>query len=81
MLLLTACASARIETIKPPPERLSSVDYPEIPKGTTSCPDAPEKRCLSDAETGKLLLDFSVALDAANAKLQWLRDYFDALPD
>lgn len=81
MLLLTACAPARIETIKPPPERITPVVYPVIPEGRVSCSDEPEKQCLDDEQAARLLSAFADALDAANAKINWLRDYFAGLPD
>jgi predicted carbohydrate-binding protein with CBM5 and CBM33 domain len=81
MLLLTACAPARIETIKPPLARTTPVAVPAIPDGRVACAHDPQKQCLDDAQTAWVLVSFADALDAANAKLRWLADYFGALPD
>ena len=81
MLLLTGCAPGRIEAIKPPLERVTPVAYPAIPNGRVTCPHDPEKQCLSDEQTAGVITSFADALDAANAKLRWLRDYFGELPN
>lgn len=71
MLLLSACAgSVRIAT--PDPERAAEVAPPVVPPGEASCKGAP---CLSDRETADLLADYAAALDVANGKLAWLRDW------
>lgn len=56
----------------PPAERLAEVAYPAIPAGEATCDSAP---CLSDRETGALLTDFAKALDEANARIAWLREW------
>ena len=71
MLLLSACAgSVRIAT--PDPDRAAEVAPPAVPVGEATCNGTP---CLSDRETAGLLADFAAALDVANGKLAWLRDW------
>ena len=45
---------------------------PAVPAGEANCSGAP---CLSDRETATLLADYAAALDWANGKLAWLRDW------
>ncbi len=81
MLPLTACGTARPVVALPPVERTTPVPFPTIPTGEANCPDetglpAP---CLSDRETGTLIADLAKALDTANAKLEWLGDFFNGM--
>jgi len=71
-LLATSCGPVRPAIALPPVERLEPVAFPVIPSGEAVCDGQP---CLSDAETGTLLADLAKALDDANAKLLWLRDW------
>jgi len=70
--LLTACGDVRPQTILPPASRAEPVAYPIIPAGEAVCDGNP---CLSDAQAGTLLADLAKALDEANSRLIWLRDY------
>lgn len=81
MPLLSGCGDARPSVVKPPVERTQAVAFPTIPAGKVPCKHDPSKLCLDDEQTGTLLGDLGAALDAANDKLQWLRDWFKALPD
>lgn len=78
MLLLAACANERVVLTPPPIERTEPVAYPVVPAGEAVCDGAP---CLSDRETGQLIADLTDAIDAANAKLIWLREWAKALAD
>lgn len=71
-LLSTACGTERPRLALPPAERAAPIDYPAIPAGEATCDGKP---CLSDRETGELIAGFAAALDQANAKLLWLRDW------
>lgn len=76
MLLLAACANERVVPTPPPLARTEQVAYPAIPPGEAVCDGAP---CLSDRETGELIAGLAAALDAANAKLLWLREWAKSL--
>jgi hypothetical protein len=56
----------------PDPDRAATIADPEVPIGEASCDGKP---CLSDRETAALLADYAAALDVANGKLAWLRDW------
>lgn len=71
-LLQTACGQERPRLALPPAERAEPVDYPAIPAGEATCDGKP---CLSDRESGELIAGLAGALDSANAKLLWLRDW------
>jgi hypothetical protein len=71
-LLLTACGAERPRLVLPPIERAQPVDYPAIPAGEATCDGAP---CLSDRESGGVIAGLASALDEANARLLWLRDW------
>jgi len=70
-----------VKVAKPPESYTAPVAYPAIPDGAAPCPDAPEKRCLTDGQSAGLLADVADSLDAANAKLLRLRVWFDELPE
>lgn len=76
--MLAACANERVVLTPPPLERTEPVAYPVVPVGEAVCDGAP---CLSDRETGQLIADLTDAIDAANAKLLWLREWAKALAD
>lgn len=70
--LLTNCADERPAIAPPPADRLEPVSYPAIPAGEAICEGKP---CLSDREAAGLIADFANALDQANARILWLRDW------
>lgn len=70
--LLTACETDRPAIVLPPVERLEPVAFPAVPVGEAVCDGQP---CLSDRETGVLIADLAKALDQANARILWLRDW------
>lgn len=72
MPLLTGCGNERPRIALPPAERAAPVAYPAIPVGEAVCNGAP---CLSDRENAAVLAGFADALDKANARLLWLRDW------
>ncbi len=78
MLLLIGCGQERVVLTPPPIERTEPVAYPVVPAGEAVCEGAP---CLSDRETGQVIADLTDALDAANAKLLWLRTWAKSLAD
>lgn len=71
-LLLTACATERPRLALPPVDKAAPVAGPVVPAGEAVCDDAP---CLSDREVGGLLAGYANALDEANRRLAWLRDW------
>jgi hypothetical protein len=75
---LTSCAT-NTRPLPPDSSRTAPVAYPDIPNGAAPCADNPAARCLSDSQNATLLRDYDAALTAANAKLQWLADYFGGL--
>lgn len=77
-VLLIACATDRAAIVLPPAERLDPVQFPIVPEGEALCDGF---RCLSDRETGILIADLANALDLANAKILWLRDWAAGLGD
>lgn len=72
MPLLTACGPAKVRLALPPIERTAPVAFPAIPIGEATCGTAP---CLSDREAATVMADLAKALDEANTKLLWLRDW------
>lgn len=78
--LLTACGPERVRLALPPLERTEPVAYPAIPPGEAVCEDLAGGRapCLSDRETAQVIAGLADALDAANARLLWLRDWIAA---
>jgi hypothetical protein len=71
-LLLTACGAERPRLALPPAERAAEVAYPPIPAGEAVCEGNP---CLSDRETAGVMAGLANALDEANRRLSWLRDW------
>jgi hypothetical protein len=61
----------------PPIERTEPVAYPVVPRGEALCPDpaGATKPCLSDRETAAVIAGLADALDTANGRLLWLRDW------
>lgn len=72
MLLAGRCGTDRPVISTPPIERAEPVAFPTVPEGEAVCDGAP---CLSDRETGTLIADLAKALDTANARLLWLKDW------
>lgn len=72
VLLLTACGTDRPRIALPPAERAAEVAYPPIPAGEAVCDGKP---CLSDRETAGVMAGLANALDEANRRLSWLRDW------
>ena len=77
-LLLIGCGSERVVLTPPPLDRTEPVAYPAVPDGEAVCDGAP---CLSDRQTGQLISDLTDVVDAANAKLLWLREWAKALAE
>ncbi len=75
-LLLNGCGTDRVVLTPPPIERTEPVAYPVVPAGEAVCDGNP---CLSDRQTGQVISDLTDALDAANAKLIWLREWAKGL--
>lgn len=69
--LLSACGDEVRST--PPPERFAPVEVPQAPVGEAECDGQP---CLSDRQFGTLFDAVVDALERANAKLEWLGDYY-----
>ncbi len=69
MPLSTGCAKERLRLAVPPIEKAAPVAYPVIPDGEA------EGSKLSDRQNAGLLVGFASALDEANARLAWLRDW------
>jgi hypothetical protein len=76
-LTASTCGDEVVST--PPAERFAPVALPTVPPGEAQCDDggdgAPEP-CLSDRQTGGVINSLIDALETANGKLLWLRDYF-----
>jgi hypothetical protein len=72
VLLLPACGTERPRIALPPAERAAEVAYPPIPTGEAVCDGKP---CLSDRETAGVIAGLANALDEANRRLSWLRDW------
>ncbi len=70
-LLLNACGPEVVST--PPAARFAPVAVPVAPEGEADCDGSP---CLSDREFGTLFDQVVDALETANARLLWLRDYY-----
>lgn len=77
-LLLTACGTDRPAIAFPPADRLEPVAFPVVPVGEAVCDGEP---CLSDHQVANLLADLGHALDIANTKLLWLKDWASRLAD
>jgi hypothetical protein len=75
-LLLTACGGEVVST--PPAERFAPVAAPVPPEGEALCEGEP---CLSDRQFGNLFDAVVDALERANSKLEWLRDYYQPKAD
>ena len=71
-LALSACGTERPVLTLPPIERAEPVAYPAIPDGEAVCDGAP---CLSDRQTAEVIGGLAGALDEANRRLLWLRDF------
>ena len=69
--LLSACGGEVAST--PPAERFAPVAAPVAPVGEALCEGEP---CLSDRQLGSLFDAVVDALERANAKLEWLGDYY-----
>lgn len=63
LALLMSCGQDRPRLALPPADRAAPVAVPAVPAGN------------SDAEVATLIADYDAALNAANAKLLWLRDW------
>lgn len=74
VLPLNACGQGRPLNHLPPVERAAPVAYPAVPAGEAVCEGQP---CLSDRQLGGLISDLTDALDLANQRLIWLRDWID----
>lgn len=77
-LLLTACGEDRPKVGAPPIERAAPVVWPVVPIGEATCPDEETGAavpCLSDRESAELIAGLADALDIANGRLLWLRDW------
>lgn len=80
-LLLTSCGNdARPAIVKPAPQRYEKPAYPAIPTPAAPCSYDAARLCLTDEQTGKLIADYDAVLTEAFDKLDWLRDWFTALP-
>lgn len=79
-LSLSACGQERVRFIAPPPERTAPVPAPVIPPATTPCAYDPKQLCNTDVETAGVIADYDAALAKANAELEWLRTFFQAVP-
>lgn len=71
-LALSACGTERPVSTLPPIERAEPVAYPATPDGEATCDGAP---CLSDRQTAEVIGGLAGALDEANRRLLWLRDF------
>ena len=71
-IALSACGTERPVLTLPPIERAEPVAYPAIPAGEATCDGAP---CLSDRQTAEVIGGLAGALDEANRRLLWLRDF------
>ena len=71
-LLLISCGDERPRLVLPPVARAVPVAPPAVPIGEATCDGSP---CLSDRETAGLLAGYASALDEANRRLAWLRDW------
>ena len=74
-IALSACGTERPVLTLPPIERAEPVAYPAIPDGEAVCDGAP---CLSDRQTAEVIGGLAGALDEANRRLLWLRDWIKA---
>jgi hypothetical protein len=69
--LLSACGDEVAST--PPAHRFAPVAAPTAPEGEALCEGEP---CLSDRQFGSLFDAVVDALETANQRLEWLRDYY-----
>lgn len=74
-----AGGNTRVAFVKPTADRTEQVASPAIPEAKTPCAYDPSKLCLNDEQTATVIGGLAGALDAANAKLQWLADFFNGL--
>ena len=72
VLLLSSCGNERPRLALPAATRAEQVSLPPAPTGEAVCHGIP---CLSDRETAGLLAGYASALDEANRRLAWLRDW------
>jgi hypothetical protein len=72
VLSANSCGTERPRLALPPAERAAEVAYPPIPAGEAVCDGKP---CLSDRETAGVMAGLANALDEANRRLSWLRDW------
>ena len=75
-IALSACGTERPVLTLPPIERADPVAYPAIPAGEAICDGAP---CLSDRQTAEVIGGLAGALDDANARLLWIKDWIKAV--
>ena len=68
-LSLIACGDERVQIALPPVERAEPVPFPAVPEGEA------EGGRLSDKQNAELLDQLAGALDQANNRLLWLRDW------
>ena len=71
-LALSACGQGRPTIALPPIERAEPVAYPAIPDGEAVCDGVP---CLSDRQTAEVIGGLAGALDEANRRLLWIKDW------
>jgi hypothetical protein len=79
-LALAGCGPEAVRFIPPPPERMAAVPAPVIPPATTPCATDPKQLCNSDEEAARVLSAYDDALAKANAELEWIRNFFAAVP-
>ena len=68
-LLLTGCDPKPVQLALPPIERAEPVAFPEVPEGEA------EGGALSDRQNAELIDALAGALDEANNKLLWIKDW------
>lgn len=76
--LLSACGADEVRST-PPASRFAPVAAPVAPAGEAQCDDDRDgttEPCLSDRQFGSLFDAVVDALERANAKLEWLGDYY-----
>ena len=64
-----------VRPIPPDPIRLEMVDDPRIPPAEVVCASG---KCWSDLQVAWIIEGYKKALDEANEKLSWLREYLKA---
>lgn len=75
VLLLTACGDKQAKLVLPPVERAEPVAFPVVPEGEA------EGGAMSDRQNAELIDALATALDSANAKLLWFRDWISEAGD